>query len=109
MARARLHVRVRFDTAARANNARAQLQARLDGLDLFDAGHLRVLVTPQTRHVYLSGDWRFNRDTDRDDVRTWVRSNVPSLPGFVAGRAFIHLCPHDEEERARCTVTGVDL
>jgi hypothetical protein len=108
MAKPRLRVQAVIDTEAHADAIVTNIRAELTGKDIFEEHNLQRFVNDDGQFE-LVGEWRFNRDVDRDNLANWLKQQVRDhliVKTWVQSvRLTSHLCTHDDADVRDCSTT----
>lgn len=100
------------DTESHANTLLIQAQNRYAGKDIFEIHSASTGIDPITNEVHLGFDIRFNSQLDRDDLKTFIETDVlnkaPQKNWVISLVGNIHTCTHDDATVQDCTTTNFE-
>lgn len=106
MSKPRYQVEATLNTLPRLNTSYLGLSSQLIGKDIFILESLSI----DTGNLILYADIRFNDQTDRDAIGSYVldrvSSNATTKNWFTRATLRSHLCTHDDSSISDCKTTS---
>lgn len=104
MGHPRFDLSIVIDTAAHANTILGNISTKLDTYNKFSVDTPVTKTENESREIEIKADVRFKSLTDRNDIISWIKSqikdNVAVKDWILKARVTRHMCNHADGVQA---------
>lgn len=107
MSKPRLKLLAEFDTLTHAETVRDAAVSEVSSKDVYEEHSREARIDPDTGNPTLTIEWRFNNETDRNDMRDWIQDQLQNVVNAWVTKVTLswHTCTHDDLSVKDCKTT----